>query len=184
MAGRSVMFRSGSGARTSSPHSSRWRVSHVPTKPWPPVTNARTAPTLRGVPIEGGEAFRAPLPRERRRPGPPALGHGGSTGLVQLEDVGQRLGESIAVADVHEAAGVADDLGNRTGPRGHDGYARGHGLEGREAEALVDRGKGEDGGAADHRFPAAVVEVPEPRDAWPMVGGRDGGGQVVLGPSL
>src|SRR2546423_835353 len=41
MAGRSGMSRSGSGASTSSPDSSRWRGGQAPPKPWPPGADGR-----------------------------------------------------------------------------------------------------------------------------------------------
>ena len=71
-------------------------------------------------------------------------------------------GQAVAVAGVDHQGPVADHLGNRTGRGGHHRDAGRHGLEGREAESLVE---------------GRVGQQPRPRPGWrPGRGRRDSRG--------
>ena len=80
--------------------------------------------------------------------------------------------------------GVADHLGQRPGGRGHHRRPGGHRLEGRQAEALVDRRVGVDRGAAEQGRPLAFVDPPEPADAVAVRAGRDGVGEGIGAPAV
>ena len=62
--------------------------------------------------------------------------------VVLLEGPAQLGGQRLAVARGHEHGGVAvgaDDLGDGPAGGGHERHAAGHGLDGGEREALVER---------------------------------------------
>lgn len=104
----------------------------------------RVEKSFADAPVDGEHAFRSPVPREPGRPFQPPTGE--LPRDFRLQRPSQSLGEGAAVVLLHEQGGLAGDLGNRGALESHHRNARGHRLQDRVAETLVEGGEGEHGG--------------------------------------
>ena len=92
-------------------------------------------------------------------------------------------GQGVGVARRHQDRPVADHLGNRARRRGHDRHPGRHGLERGEAEALVDRRVGEDGGARQQPVELLVGQEPGTDDSAAPRGVGERGGEGLCAPA-
>ena len=152
------------------------------TRPSTPVVRLRPGAWLltRPLPRAGGSTRRAPARwratrRSRRDRGP---GRRAATAASSsLRTRSSASAKPALVGRLDEQRRVACDLRDRTGSRRDDREARAHGLEQREAEALVDRRVREHTRGVEQRAPARVVDLTCEHDALADVAreSRDGG---------
>src|SRR5271154_5863763 len=105
-------------------------------------TLGRASASMVGIPVQLLEPGGAPRPGEPLDPGRARGDEPGPLDLV-VEAPYERGGETLGVIGFDQQCTVPEHLGQRADTGGHDGYPGPHGLEGREAEALVAGGKGE-----------------------------------------
>ena len=97
--------------------------------------------------MRSAAVFRSSSSRRRRAAARPAARPFGA--FTRLERRGHACRQGVGVPGVDEDARVAEDLGQRPGPVGHDRQAGRQGLDRGNAEALVLGGEDHDVGASE-----------------------------------
>ncbi len=100
--------------------------------------------------------------------------------LDVVEHARDPVRDRLLAVGVDEQRPVADDLRQRGDARGDDRRAAGHRLERGQAEALVERGEGEDRGHAVERGERAVRDEAEEAHVRPQPGLLDGPAQRAV----
>lgn len=102
-------------------------------------------------------------------------------GIVEESVEGE--GPRFRVVEGKDDCGIGDDLGEGAAVGADDGASEAHGLEGRKAEALVEGGKDEGGGAAVEGGELVVADVVEVSDAVADGGVAEGGQDGFVAPA-
>ncbi len=83
-------------------------------------------------------------------------------GGIVVDEVLERIGQGALVPHGHQPGRVAEHLFQRARGAGYYRGAAGHGLQGRQAEALVARRVSEDGGPLDEGIAGPLVDPAQP----------------------